>query len=75
MEVIFTFKAIVEPITAPSAMPPIKTIGLTISTTVTETAINIAKADKKLPFTAVSSLPSIFIPEMNKIDATTYVMF
>jgi hypothetical protein len=32
------------------------------------TAINIAKADRKLPFTAVSSLPSILIPVINKID-------
>ena len=70
IEVIFTFKAIVDPIIAPKTIPPINTIGLTISTTVTETAINIAKADRKLPFTAVSSFPSIFMPEINKIDST-----
>ena len=70
IEVIFTFKAIVDPIIAPKTIPPINTIGLTKSTIVTETAINIAKADRKLPFTAVSSFPSIFMPEINKIDAT-----
>jgi hypothetical protein len=53
---------------APKIMPPKSTIGLTISIIVMPTAINIAKAEKKLPFTAVSSLPSILIPVMNKID-------
>ena len=35
---------------------------------VTETAMNIANADKKLPLTAVSSFPSILMPEINNID-------
>jgi hypothetical protein len=35
---------------------------------VTETAMNMADADKKLPLTAVSSLPSILIPLINNID-------
>ena len=35
---------------------------------VTETAMNIASADKKLPLTAVSSFPSILMPEINNID-------
>ena len=68
IEVIFTRRAIAEPITAPKAMPDNKTIGLITSMRVMLTAINIAKADRKLPFTAVSSLPSILIPVINKID-------
>ena len=57
-----------EPITAPNAIPLRSTIGLTTSIKVMLTAINIAKAEKKLPLTAVSSLPSIFIPVINNID-------
>jgi hypothetical protein len=49
-------------------MPLKSTIGLTTSIKVMLTAINIAKAEKKLPLTAVSSLPSIFIPVINNID-------
>jgi hypothetical protein len=68
MEVIFTLKAINEPITAPIETP-IKTItGFTTLMMVTATAMNMADADKKLPLTAVSSLPSILIPLINKID-------
>jgi hypothetical protein len=68
IEVIFTLKAINEPITAPIETP-IKTItGFTTLMMVTETAMNMADADKKLPLTAVSSLPSILIPLINNID-------
>ena len=63
-----TLKAINEPITAPIETP-IKTItGFTTLMMVTATAMNMAEADKKLPLTAVSSLPSILIPLINNID-------
>jgi hypothetical protein len=39
------------------------------------TAVNIANADKKLPLTAVSSLPNILIPVINRIDETIYIIF
>ena len=68
MEVILTFKAISDPIRAPMAIPIITIIGLTTLIIVTETAINIAIADKKLPLTAVSSLPNILIPLINNIE-------
>ena len=42
--------------------------GLKIFISVTDTAISIASADKKLPLTAVSSFPSILIPDINKIE-------
>ena len=43
-------------------------IGFITLMNVTETAMNIANADKKLPLTAVSSFPSILMPEINNID-------
>jgi hypothetical protein len=68
IEVIFTLRAIKEPIVAPIAIP-INTIkGFITFMNVTDTAINIANADKKFPLTAVSSFPSILIPEINNID-------
>ena len=55
---------LLNPIIAPSKIPPSNITGSTIKIIVAKTAINIAKADKKLPFTAVSSLPSILIPDI-----------
>jgi hypothetical protein len=60
---------------APIAIALIRNNGFTASTIVTNTAINIAKEDKKLPLTAVSSLPSILIPEIKRIEAIMYTMF
>ena len=37
--------------------------------------MSIPTDDTKLPFRAVSALPSIFIPRMNKTDATMYAKF
>ena len=68
IEVIFTLKAINEPTMAPIEIPMIINNGFTIFTKVIATAINIANADKKLPLTAVSSLPSILIPVINNIE-------
>ena len=68
IEVIFTLRAIDEPIIAPKAIPIKRINGSITLTTVMATAINIAKADKKLPLTAVSSLPSILMPVINNID-------
>ena len=68
IDVIFTFNAINEPTTAPIDIPIMIRRGLKIFINVTDTAISIARADKKLPLTAVSSLPSILIPDMNKIE-------
>ncbi len=68
IDVIFTLRAIREPTTAPNAIPLKSIIGLTTSIKVMLTAINIAKAEKKLPLTAVSSLPNIFMPVINNID-------
>ena len=49
--------------------------GLTISIKVIATAVNIANADKKFPFTAVSSLPNILMPVIKRIDDTMYIIF
>ena len=68
IDVIFTLRAIDEPIIAPRAIPIKSTNGSTTPITVMPTAMNIAKADKKLPLTAVSSLPSILMPVINNID-------
>ena len=68
IEVIFTFKAIKDPIIAPIPIPIRINNGLITFINVIETAINIAKAERKLPFTAVSSLPNIFIPVINNIE-------
>jgi hypothetical protein len=43
-------------------------MGLTNPIQVIPTAINIAIAERKLPLTAVDSLPSIFIPVINNTD-------
>jgi len=75
IDVIFTLSAIVDPIMAPIAIALIRNNGFTTSTIVTNTAINIAKEDKKLPLTAVSSLPSILMPEIKRIEAIMYTMF
>ena len=75
IEVILTFKAINAPTIAPVKIPANKIRGLTKLNIVTKTAMNIAEADKKFPLTAVSSLPSIFIPEINKIDENIYAIF
>ena len=68
IEVIFTLRAIIEPIIAPIEIPIKISKGFITLINVIETAINIANADKKFPLTAVSSLPSIFIPEINNIE-------
>ena len=78
IEVIFTFNAISDPTIAPTPMPAKIKNGFTWtsgSKKVIKTAMNIANADSKFPFTAVSSLPSIFIPVINKIDAAIYIKF
>ena len=54
IEVIFTFRAINDPISAPTTIPA-RIIGFITLINVTITAINIANADKKLPLAAVSS--------------------
>ena len=68
IEVIFTFKAISEPTIAPRPIPAIRIKGFVTFIKVTRTATSIARADKKLPLTAVSSLPSILMPDMKRID-------
>ena len=57
-----------DPKIAPTEIPIIIMKGSTTFTNVMLTAINIASADKKLPLTAVSSLPSIFMPVINNIE-------
>ena len=47
--------------------PLILLIGIALGAII-GSSINIAKADKKLPLTAVSSLPSILMPVINNID-------
>ena len=68
IDVILTFNAINEPTNAPIDIPIMISSGLKIFISVTDTAISIASADKKLPLTAVSSFPSILIPDINKIE-------
>ena len=68
IEVILTLSAITDPIIAPTEIPIIIINGFTTFTNVMLTAINIASADKKLPLTAVSSLPSILMPVINNIE-------
>ena len=68
IEVIFTFKAISEPTIAPRPIPAIRIKGFVTFIKVTRTATSIASADKKLPLTAVSSFPSIFMPDIKRID-------
>ena len=68
IDVIFTFKAIKDPMMAPSNIPLNKTIGLINPIQVMPTAINIATAERKLPLTAVDSFPSIFIPVINNTE-------
>ena len=69
IDVILTFKAIIEPTIAPIIIPENNSRGLTIPIHVIATAINIAKADRKLPLTAVDSLPSILMPVINNTEA------
>ena len=69
IDVILTFKAIIEPTIAPIIIPENNSRGLTIPIHVIATAINIAKADRKLPLTAVDSFPSILMPVINNTEA------
>ena len=75
IDVILTLSAIKEPMMAPKNMPLNKTSGFIIPMHVIPTAINIATAERKLPLTAVDSLPSIFIPVIKRTEEIIYVIF